>query len=468
MQRTTLGTLMMSALFLAGCGGGAGSLAPRTSNQTATASAARQVKSLDQSLASGEIRQVCGPVTTGRARCAAYVLTAAGQTAAASAMRSVSKKKTLPDGYGPDDLQDAYNLTKAAKKGGDGALIAIVDAFDNPRAEQDLAVYRETFGLPPCTTANGCFLKVNQDGRRGGMPAVPTGDALGWLVESSLDLDMISANCPKCRILLVETNDDFMNNLGAGVNTAARMGATAISNSYVSQESPTDPGPIAKDGLLPYYVHPGIAVVAATGDYGYSLNPSAPNAFGGPTGALIPAAFPSVVAVGGTSLVRDASTSRGWSETALQQSGSGCSVFEPMPPWQTADPSCVGTYTNASGRTTSFSSRVYGDVAYVGDASTGVAVYDSNNDGWFPNKWGVIGGTSMAAPAIAAIYGLAGYGGGDDGDDYPARKLYRSRGSLFDITSGFNGFCSPAYLCSAQRGYDAPTGNGSPNGIGAF
>ncbi|HEY0395179.1 MAG TPA: hypothetical protein VGD01_11855 [Candidatus Elarobacter sp.] len=457
----------MSALFLAGCGGGAGSFAPRAANSTTSAEAGHQTTSLADGLSSGAIRQVCGPPIRGRARCSAYVLTHPS-TGLASGTRSLLKKKTLPEGYGPDDLQDAYNTASAAKTRGGDSVIAIVDAFDNPRAEQDMSVYRAMYGLPACTTANGCFKKVNQAGQSGPLPPAPTGDALPWLVESSLDLDMVSANCPKCRILLVEPDNDVMNNMGEGVNTAARLGATAISNSYVSQESPTDPGPIANDGLLPYYVHPGIAVVAATGDYGYSLNPSAPNAFGGPTGALIPASFPSVVASSGTTLTRDSSP-RGWHEQALQQSGSGCSMFEPASPWQKTDPSCVGTYTERSGRVVSFPSRVYGDVAYVGDASTGVAVYDTNNDGWFPNLWGVIGGTSATAPAIAAIYGLAGYGTGHSDDNpFPGKILYKAKNGLNDVTTGFNGWCTPSILCTAGPGYDAPTGNGTPNGISAF
>jgi hypothetical protein len=460
--RLTLGTLLLiGGVFLAGCGGGAGSIAPRASGATNVTAGAKQVLG-----AVAQPQAVCPPLRPHRGSCTAMVTRSA---APASAVRALAKK-SLPDGYGPDDFQDAYDLAKAAKK--NAGLVAIVAAYDNPNAEADLAVYRKTFGLPPCTTANGCFRKVGQTGSRSALPpypfVTPDYDPTSWLVESSLDLDMVSAICPKCSILLVETNDDFMNNLGAGVDTAASFHPIAISNSYVSQELPTDPGPVSKDGLLPHYVHPGIAVVAATGDYGYSLDPSAPNAFGGPTGALVPASFPSVVAVGGTTLTRDGSTARGWTEAALQQAGSGCSAYEPMAPWQTASASCVAHYTGPAGNELAFPARMYGDVAFDGDSGTGMAVYDTNNDGWFPNKWGVVGGTSMSAPAVAAIYALAGYGSGDDNDDFPARKLYRSRSSLYDVTSGLNGFCSPAWLCTAGPGYDAPTGNGTPNGTGAF
>jgi subtilase family serine protease len=456
-QRLTLGTLMMSALFLAGCGGGMGSLAPRTGNQT-TASAVHHAKSLTDAVAAGEMRPVCGPVPAGRARCVAYIYTAKGRAAASDERSTSSVQAALPPGYGPADLQSAYRLTNEAKNKGSGALIALVDAFDSPRAEQDLATYRATYGLPPCTTANGCFKKVNQSGVSGSYPSMPTGDSIGWMAETSLDLDVVSANCPKCRILLVESDDDFMNNLGAAVNTAARLGATVISNSYVAQEQSTDTLPIAQGGMLGYYLHPGIAVVAANGDYGYAFS-------GFSYGALIPAALPSVVAVGGTELTRDPTTSRGWTETAWTGTGSGCSAYEPMPPWQSSDSNCVGTYTTGSGRTVSFPSRIYGDVAYVAD---GVALYDTNPDG-IVNGWGVIGGTSISAPGIAAIYGLSGYGthGNSDGD-FPARKLYSSRNALFDVRSGTNGTCGTSDLCNASKGYDGPTGNGSPNGIGAF
>ena len=465
-QRITLGALMMSALLLAGCGGGLGSFTPRAANQTAPASSARHFKSLRDGVAAGDLRLACGPVGAGRARCSAVVLTAGG-AAAATAPVAPAVGPALPAGYGPADLQSAYHLTEAAENGGDDALIAIVDAFDDPHAERDLAVYRARFGLPPCTTANRCFQKVNQDGRARPMPAVPTGDTVGWTVETSLDLDMVSANCPRCRILLVEANDDNLSNLGTAVNEAAEMGANAISNSYVALESATDPLPLAAGGVLPYYVHPNVAVVAGAGDFDF--------AFSGPTlGPLIPAAFPTVVTVGGTQLIRDPSSPRGWQESAWDGTGSGCSAYEAMPPWEQADPACVGSSTDSAGRTTTFPSRIYADVAYVASAFTGVAVHDTDGQ-LVPTGWGVVGGTSVGAPAIAAIYGLAGYARseGDAADragglPFPAAKLYRSKRALFDITTGSNGLCSPAFLCTAGPGYDGPTGNGTPNGIGAF
>ena len=470
MQRNTACALVTSVIFLAGCGG-SGSFAPRAGGQTAAQSGARHYNSVADGVASGALRPVCGPVGAGRARCSSYIVVGGGaSTAAQSAQRSTSSVVFPPVGLGPADLQSAYKLTTAASTKGGGAVIAIVDAYDTPQAEQDLAVYRARYGLPPCTTANRCFRKVNQNGKAAPLPPVPPPDFIGWQIETALDLDMVSANCPKCSIVLVESNDDFMNNLGPAVNAAAKFKPAAISNSYVSQEAPTDPGPVAKGGLLSYYVHRNIAVVAGSGDFSYMSTPQwdAPSGYG----ALIPAAFPSVVAVGGTELWPDPSVARGWSETVWSGTGSGCSAYEPAAPWQRTDRNCVATFARAGdgegereGETETFPSRIYGDVAYV---ASGVAFYDSGPGG----GWGVVAGTSIGSPAIAAIYGLAGYGGnGEDvGDDngFPAQKLYAARRSLFDVTVGINGGCPAAFLCNAGPGYDAPSGNGSPNGVGAF
>ncbi|HWT06848.1 MAG TPA: hypothetical protein VN224_13885, partial [Xanthomonadales bacterium] len=364
---------MTGALFLAGCGG-SGTFAPNPANGTAPASSARHYNSVADGVAAGALKPVCGPVGPGRARCTAYVVVQDGAATAAQSVQRSASALLPPAGFGPADLQSAYRLTTAARTKGDGALIAVVDAYDTPQAEHDLAVYRARYGLPPCTTANRCFRKVNQNGRAGPLPPAAPPDFVGWQVETALDLEMVSANCPKCNILLVESNDDFMNNLGPAVDAAAKSQPAAISNSYVTTESPTDPGS-TKDGLLAYYVHPNIAVVAGSGDFSYMTTPVFDGTQWIVPGALIPAAFPSVVAVGGTELSQDPSVARGWAETAWSSTGSGCSAFEPMPPWQRSDPSCVGSFTDAQGRTRTFPSRIYGDVAYAAD---NVAEYDSS------------------------------------------------------------------------------------------
>ncbi|MGW7243813.1 S8 family serine peptidase [Streptomyces sp. NPDC054804] len=211
-------------------------------------------------------------------------------------MRSTSESPLLrlaaaqtPPGLGPQDLQSAYSLPA---DGGAGQTIAIVDAYDNPDAEADLAVYRAQYGLPPCTTANGCFSKVDQ---RGGTDYPLSND--GWAGEIALDLDMVSAVAPQARILLVETDNDGLDRLAAGVDKAVELGAKYVSNSYGRS------GDYASD-VPTYgasYDHPGVAVVAASGDNGY--------------GVAFPATLPTVTAVGGTNLVADPDTARGWDET---------------------------------------------------------------------------------------------------------------------------------------------------------
>jgi subtilase family serine protease len=328
----------------------------------------------------------------------------------------------VPSGYGPKDLQSAYGLPATTTAPPRGPLVAIVDAYDDPNAERDLAVYRSQYGLPPCTTANGCFRKVNQNGSSTPLPRSNG----GWAQEISLDLDMVSAACPSCKILLVEAKSPTFANLGTAVNTAARLGATAISNSYGGSDS----------GGTPAYDHPGIAVVASTGDAGY--------------GVQSPASFRTVVAVGGTSLhpVSVTSTGRAWTESAWSGAGSGCSTLNPKPAWQTTATSCSG--------------KANADVSAVADPSTGVAVYDSfayqGASGWL-----VFGGTSAAAPIVGSVYALSGNTVG-----YPASYTWGHASALNDVTSGSNGTCPTTVWCGARAGWDGPTGLGTPQGTAAF
>ncbi len=324
----------------------------------------------------------------------------------------------LVAGYGPADLRSAYNLTSS---GSPSQTIAIVDAFDDPNAESDLAVYRSNFGLPACTTANGCFRKVDQNGGTH-YPRRNT----GWAEEISLDVDMVSAICPTCHILLVEATTNSFTNLGTAVNRAATMGANAISNSYGSSSDVSD------GSLGAYYNHPGIAVTASSGDNGF--------------GVSYPASSHYVTAVGGTHLVRDGS-SRGWGETAWSGAGSGCSTLNIALSGQASfNTGCAG--------------RAVADVSAVADPATGVAVYDTFREpGWL-----VFGGTSVSSPIIASVYGLAGNESTID-NNYPYTHY---TGNFFDVTSGSNGSCSPSQLCTARVGWDGPTGLGTPNGTGGF
>jgi len=332
-----------------------------------------------------------------------------------------------PAGYGPSDIQSAYALPDA----GAGQTVALVDAYDDSNAESDLAAYRAQYGLPPCTTANGCFTKVNQDGAAGPLPAPDS----GWGLEISLDLDAVSAACPRCHILLVEANSSSISDLGPAVDTAVGLGASVVSNSYGST------GEFSGEQFFePYYHHRRVPIVVASGDYGYG------------NGALMinsisyPAASRYVVAAGGTSLQPAPGTARGWTESAWAGATSGCSAYIHKPGWQ-HDRLCRN--------------RTVADVAAVADPQTGLAVYDTF--GW--GGWLVVGGTSAASPLVASVYALAGNGA----RQRYASGLYRDPGHLFDVTAGANGDnCYSTYLCTAGSGYDGPTGLGTPDGTGSF
>jgi subtilase family serine protease len=349
------------------------------------------------------IRPVCNAVPAGYARCFSLVKGDALPFASG------------PSGYGPADLQAAYALPSSTA--GAGQTVAIVDAFDDPTAESDLAQYRSFYGLPACTTANGCFRKVNESGGTVPMPP-PEPD---WSLEISLDLDMVSAVCPNCNILLVEATTNLNTDLYTAEDTAARLGANEISNSYGGGESSSETGQDV------HFNHPGVAITASTGDDGY--------------GVSYPAASRYLTAVGGTSLTRGGGT-RGWTESAWSGAGSGCSAYEPKPSWQT-DTGC--------------SRRTVADVSAVADPNTGVAVL-------FAGQWFTVGGTSASSPIIAGVYALAGNASSVNAGSYP----YSHAGSLFDVATGSNGTCSPAYLCTGVAGYDGPTGLGTPNGPGGF
>ena len=298
--------------------------------------------------------------------------------------------------------------------------VAIVDAYGYANAEADLATYRSMYGLPPCTTANGCFTKVDQNGGS----SYPVYNA-GWAGEQALDLDMVSAVCPNCKILLVQASSNYNSDLALAVSRAAQLGAHAISNSYGSTESSTQ-----FSNFSSQYNIPGVAVTASSGDSGY--------------GVEMPAAYAGVIAVGGTSLSRNSSV-RGWTESAWSGAGSGCSAYVSKPSWQT-DTGCAR--------------RTVADVSAIADPNTGVAVYGPFSG--TSTGWAVYGGTSVAAPIIAALYGVNG------GSVTAGQNPYGHADMLFDVASGSNGSCSPSYLCSGVAGYDGPTGLGSPNGTVAF
>ncbi|MFL6074512.1 MAG: S8 family serine peptidase [Mycobacteriales bacterium] len=365
---------------------------------------------------------------TGAARPAAATFTAACATAPAGQVRCLAEYRsagtrpaaagTAPAGYGPADLRSAYHLPDT---GGTGT-IAIVDAFGYPTAEADLAAYRSQYGLPACTVASGCLTILNQRGDTTPLPAPQP----GWAVETALDLDMASAACPACPLLLVQADDPAFADMGAAVDTAVAHGAAVVSNSYGASEF------TGMDGYAAHYSHPGVPMLVASGDHGFSR-------------ANFPANLDSVIAVGGTSLTR-AANARGWTEQAWSGSGSGCSAWIDKPAWQ-HDPNC--------------DMRTTADISAVADPHTGVAVYDTfevTEPGWL-----VVGGTSAASPFVAGVIALSGHAGA-----VTAERLYAEPSAFFDVVGGSNGYCGGDYLCTGLPGYDAPTGLGSPNGLTPF
>jgi subtilase family serine protease len=316
--------------------------------------------------------------------------------------------KDTPGGYGPADLQTAYNLTPYSKNNGTGITVAIVDAYDDPRAASDLAVYRAQYGLPKC--GSGCFTKVKMTNRGN----------IGWASEESLDVDMVSAICPKCKILLVEAASATISAL-TNAEKYATAHANYVSNSWGGSEGTT--------GYDKYYNVSGVAITAATGDSGYNYV------------AQWPAILPSVIGAGGTTLL----TTNPRAESAWSGAGSGCSTIYAKPSFQ-------------QGINTGCSARAQADTSADADPYTGVAVYDTDGYG----GWLVFGGTSVASPIIASVFALAG-NTATNNNSY----LYAHTSSLNDVTTGSNGGCGPP-LCVAGTGWDGPTGLGTPNGIGAF
>ena len=362
--------------------------------------------------------RVCGAPTAAMAACNALRVNNVHQNVHALGITP----NATPSGYGPSDLLSAYNLPAG---GGAGQTVAIVDAYNDPNAEADMNTYRAQYGLPACTSASGCFKQVGQ----AGTSKLPKNNS-SWSGEISLDLDMVSAIAPNAHIILVEATSSSMANLGTSVNTAVSLGAKFVSNSYGGSESSSDTGYDSS-----YFNHPGVAITVSSGDGGY--------------GVEYPAASRYVTSVGGTALTR-ASNARGWTESVWSTSstegaGSGCSKYDAKPAWQT-DTGCA--------------KRTVADVSAVADPATGVAVYQT----YGASGWTVYGGTSVASPLIAAVYADAG----TPVASYPVANAYSHASSLNDVTAGKTATCSPAYLCTAETGYDGPTGLGTPNGLAAF
>ncbi len=337
---------------------------------------------------------------------------------------------SAPQGYGPAQFLGAYNLKGIIKS---KQIIAIVDAYDDPKIKNDLDVYSKQFNLPILPLCNGlinnakspCFQKINQRGIKN-FPAQNG----GWSLEMALDVETAHAICQNCSILLVEADSPNMKNLMAAVDQAVKQGANEVSNSWGGPEF------AGETNFDKHFNFPGTAFTVSAGDNGF--------------GTEYPAASPYVTSVGGTSLTMKTGNSYG-GEDAWSDSGSGCSRYEHKPAWQT-DNKCPN--------------RTIADVSADADPATGAAIYSSlgpkSKKGWFK-----VGGTSLSAPLIAGVYALS--------DNLPNNQKTNSlpyalgsRSNLHDVVGGSNGYCDPSYLCNGKTKYDGPTGLGSPNGIGAF
>lgn len=400
---------VIAASIMAACSNSATGMLPVTGGNAPAAPTAMSPMAKPPTMHS------CGVVNrAGFMRCFAQVRT--------DIVQPFLKGHTTPSGYGPADIQSAYKLPSSTN--GSGQTVAIVDAYDYPSAEADLGVYRSQYGLPACTTANGCFKKVSQTGSTSKLPRANA----GWAEEEALDIDMVSAVCPNCHIILVEATSATNSNLATAVNEAVALGANVVSNSYGGGES---------GATNSAYTHPGHVIIASAGDSG--------------TGASQPCSYATVICAGGTNLQRS-STTRGWSETAWTDSGSGCSKYVAKP-----------SYQHDSGCT----KRSESDLSAVADPATGVAVYDSYAYQGYKG-WMVFGGTSVSSPLLGAAFALAGNASSISN----AQGVWAAGGTsaLNDVTSGSNGTCSSSYkyICNAGVGYDGPTGNGTPNGLSAL
>jgi hypothetical protein len=452
------------------------------------------------------VSPACGPPAPGDAGCLALQLVP--ETSAARAhthplamTRAAPIKASSPaeGGFGlrPQDLRSAYFPNEQPEApASTPQTIALVDAYDDPHAEADLATFDQEFGLPACTEANGCFRKVNQLGAKTPLPSSSGAEANGWAVEISTDIEAAHSICRKnCRIVLVEAESPAFTDLEAAEATAGTpvadggLGATEISDSWGGSEQ----GVTTVEDDESAFNQPGLVITAAAGDDGYldwDAEKVSERGF-----ADYPASSPHVVAVGGTHLTLSSAGDAWESETVWNgygATGGGCSTALSAPAWQQS----VASWSQVGCGTGSAAKRAVADVSADGDPYTGMAVYDSTgeceDEEGVKGPWCTIGGTSLASPIVAAIFALAG---GSHSVEYPAQTLYENEvaglGSRHDIATGSNGKCTKAFQanglsgctateeaanssCSAELrclagvGYDGPSGVGSPDGIDAF
>jgi subtilase family serine protease len=397
---------LVAALALSACNAGGYSNMPSTTGSAGTAAAPSHV--IPEWQAKHLAHAAC-PAVAEKAHCLALIDDVKAGPIDHGMQPQVQQAVS---GWWPSDFQTRYNLPSGSN--GSGQIVAIVDAYDNPNVASDLAAYRSNFGL-----GTASFTKYNQNGQQSGYPSGDT----GWGLEIDLDVQMVSAVCPKCTIYLIEANGADQGDLQTAEATAVSLGAHIVSNSW---------GCFGNNNCVSssYFNTPGVMYLASSGDSGY--------------GTQGPAALATVVSVGGTILSKSGST---YSEIAWRSAGSGCATGITKPSWQ-HDSGC--------------SYRTMNDVSAVAQA---VAMYDTYGHG----GWIQASGTSVSSPMIGGVYGLAGNASAQNaGQNLWKLKKKKYKKELHDITAGSNGSCGGSYLCTAVKGYDGPTGWGTPNGVKAF
>jgi hypothetical protein len=372
-------------------------------------------------------------------------------------------------GYSPGDLESLYGFSRTA--GGKGQTIGIVDWFDDPKALSDLDTFDHNYGFPAETSTS--FRKVNQTGKASPLPpaSAVTKNGSDTTPEISLDIQSARAVCATCRIVLLEATSPTDANLATAEDTAVKLGATEISNSFGGPENPAG-GAAGVASFAKAFNHRGVVITASTGDDGWydwdhaneagGTSPSVPNT---------PSTFSTVVAVGGTNLadtgkqakpVRKSETV--WNEngprdevgvnngSANGATGGGCSQLFAAPRWQHD----VAGFS----KTDCGTKRLDADVSAIADPATGFDVFDSDD----ALNWFTVGGTSLSSPVVASMWALAG---GAHGVSYPALTLYGNelthRTTLHDVTVGGNGFCDGVSATTCEQEFSPPR---SPNTFG--
>lgn len=441
---------ILAAVVLGACSahGSGGSLVPQASNAVAGNGDVPFVTA-------NPVRRLCTtPGTAERMQCFAWVRTdVMPQLQFAPQVQSQGESCPFSGhkGYCPIDLQDAYKIPSLTR--GKDKTVAIVDAYGYKHAASDLAKYRKTMGLKACGTATKCLRIVNQQGQGSPLPPEPP-PSDDWRGEQSLDLDMVSAMCPNCKIILVQTRDNYTSNLYAGVKTAGEtLGAKYIGVSWGG-------GPEGSDNAT--FHQPGVVIAAAAGDNGGG------GRYGG--GPIQPCTYTYVVCVGGTHLVRDSQKKRGWNETVWNDwtfdyclgpcgaTGSACSKKISKPSWQ-HDVGCQ--------------MRSAADTSATASLRAPVIVYNSEIGCTPPHCFWLFGGTSASTQIVAGVYAVAENAASQHGAQY---LWQHHTGHVNDVTVGNNldqnlgVTCASTvkYICTARAGFDGPTGVGTPNGIGAF